>query len=654
MTHTLTFSDYFAAWGAGFLLAATFLGYGLFASRVLSLSRLLAPVLGSAFAALTATVLGALGLISAWSLLLFSAVGGGILAREASLISRNTDRASTVRNRIGGEERHSPPLRSLPLLFIGALTAVFIASRLILAAVPNTHPDALWYNLPAARAWFAMGRIALLPESIVSAQASYWDYLFLWPCALFPDSTVRSLLSAQIASQLLVVLLGYLPAGGVVFLLFRHRHATAADGQGGQGGKDGEEEVERIWGMVTAVGALAANEMLYTAATAKNDCGVLSWLLAGVTVCLLAQSARVVFVGGLLLGLACGAKLTSLFIVAPFLVLFAVTTKRWCGVATAVSGAAIPLVFFAIRNWLWTGNPVFPSLSGLFPSEYFSETWRVAMRQYDLPQWSSDALRHRVSNLFPRANPLTLFFLLPATFGLFSRRLEVIHVVSRTVLLAILLFLCATGSWAEVRLIGTVHLVIVLGAVTTISSVFARLLHGRLHGSRRSSGVAVCCFLALTANAAALTGHDLGELVGCRAQSASHDPRCTVPGSLPFELPPMQDGGRLAVVLEPRMYLLNQLGAVRLGDAPELDRALSEMKGGEARARLLCERGFQRLLMSKYSFDFFYNTEVALSFQTLTETRRDLHLGENAVETVLDLTSFCRAGASEGAREHYR
>lgn len=139
--------------------------------------------------------------------------------------------------------------------------------------------------------------------------------------------------------------------------------------------------MDRRWAMAAAV-LLLTNPLVAVSATwAKNDLlatalslAALCWILAGPPRRLTASCV----IAGLLCGGAfitkyCAGSMAVSVLVAIVLVR-RMNPARFASVSAGFLAAAAPVLS---RNFLMTGNPVFPFASGVFPSPFFTEAARI-------------------------------------------------------------------------------------------------------------------------------------------------------------------------------------------------------------------------------------------------------------------------------------
>jgi hypothetical protein len=235
--------------------------------------------------------------------------------------------------------------------------------------------DALSYHLQLPQEWLAMGRVwpvehnvySYLPGSVESAfmhMEVASSYVMRGPLRGMIADGGTGLISAQLLHAGLTlcagVIIGTLTRRLALTSGLDRRMSTTA------GGLAASITLLTPWSVV--VGSLAYNEMAVVAL------GAGSLLVASQTqVRPLVRGALC----GALVGCACGAKPTAIFMLAPaagVLLLGMGERREWAPLigGGAVFGALM-LAPWLIRNGLASGNPVFPAMSGVFGSGHWSE-----------------------------------------------------------------------------------------------------------------------------------------------------------------------------------------------------------------------------------------------------------------------------------------
>lgn len=250
-----------------------------------------------------------------------------------------------------------PPLSAAfrPLAQPAVLGAAVPAGVLLLAA--TSAPGWLWrsefggydalsYHLTLPKEWIERGGIATLEHNVYSAFPSYVEAAFLHLFVL-AGSMERGALGAQCLAALLTLV----SALAVAALARRVLNDVGA--------------------LLAAVLYLATPWTIVVGSLAYNDGAIALFLAVGTLVALRSGGAlwQRGATLGLLLGAACGAKLTaSGFVVLP-LVAVAVSLRRGKAIPTlliAAGAATLTLSPWLLRNGLATGNPFFPFLTDAF------------------------------------------------------------------------------------------------------------------------------------------------------------------------------------------------------------------------------------------------------------------------------------------------
>ena len=244
--------------------------------------------------------------------------------------------------------------------------------------------DALSYHLTLPQEWHRTGQITPVAHNVYSALPSYMEAAFTHLAALtgsprgaFGDGAShdpagllaadgRGVLAAQLLHVMIAVLAAWLVGRVVARCASRAgvRRSRARIGAGLAAGL----VLATPWTVV--VGSLAYNEM---AVVALGAGAMLAAIETRIT-----PWRRGVLVG-LLVGAACGAKPTAIFMITPVAGVLAIaavwnsrartsapvrSTVVVLGCAT-IAGA-IMLAPWMLRNWAVLGNPVFPAATGVF------------------------------------------------------------------------------------------------------------------------------------------------------------------------------------------------------------------------------------------------------------------------------------------------
>lgn len=262
--------------------------------------------------------------------------------------------------------------------------------------------DVMSYHLQLPKEWATdapegVGRLWPVEHNVYSFLPSYVEAAYLHLGAMMPawpsmgtgvgvtglGGVAERLVGGEgawlVACQLLHGLLGVLASvvvGRVVYVVVR----GAPEGGGALSGDDEEERarVARAMGVVAGALHLSVPWVQVCASLAYNEMAVNVLFAGAALVCVrpgVGAVARGALVGGLV-GVACSAKPTALFMVAPtvgLMLLAFVPRKRWAGAIGAGAALGVLLMLpWLVRNWLACGNPVFPFAVGVFGGGHWS------------------------------------------------------------------------------------------------------------------------------------------------------------------------------------------------------------------------------------------------------------------------------------------
>ncbi len=368
----------FYAGGPAALFLGAALGYGKMLGRLLlkeeqgSLRGPVEAAMGLGFMLALSHGLGALGV---WAPML----GIGIAAVGVAIIVRPM-------LRVGGGRTPGSASRGAGLG--GAAVWVAVPAVAVLVVAASNAPGRLWdsefggydalsYHLPIVQEWIASGRIEPLEHNVYSYLPSFVESAFYFiammtespgpsgtgqPWGLLADDGWR-VLSAQWLHAGITVLAAWIVAG-------------AAGAFGERAGLDAMQR--RIGAGVAGALVLATPWVVVVGSLAYNEMAVVALGAGAMAACLLGSvrpMVRGAIVGGLI-GIACGAKPTALFMLGPpigILMLAMAPRKVWGGlVVGGVIAGALMLGPWMIRNAAHGGNPVFPYATGIFGTAHWT------------------------------------------------------------------------------------------------------------------------------------------------------------------------------------------------------------------------------------------------------------------------------------------
>ncbi len=583
------------------------LGWGLLVTRVASLPILLSPAIGALIASLTIQLLGFCGILhyAHTLLLLILAIGGGFIPSPVIPCERGF---GITRSNL------------IPLLFI----CPFLLITIIISICPNMHPDALWYHIAAPRFWYSLGTIRFDPHAVQYTQASMWDYLYILPQVLLTTTDGKGLIAAHLFSQWINLFWGVFPALLVLYAVGGHLLKIK--------NSVNSLETTSTWIVVAILGVLTCPELLYTETTPKNDWGALLFSLSGLLL-LLRGSFRG---AALIFGAAVATKLSYLLPIITLLFFQARYLRKLKGyplsnIVTTSLFFLIPILPLAIRNYLWTQNPFFPSLSVLFPSPFDLPVWREGLKNYEF-SFSGISLAviwNKLGGFASLQQPTTygvIFFFLKKIRDFFHP--AVVYILISTVL-SMLFFTVASGPLAEARLIGISPILFsylgILGLLAFISShskcFVAPLAPGILSLALFIGGIRQIDFRGIS--------FESPQEIVTRSQGGASLAYLSTHGA-----------SGVALLVDTAIYYYLPYGSIRIWDDAYLKPLrLSETPSGEILQKLNLA-GFKYIATSQRSIDIYFDKPIVSATTQLLRKCPEASVAEGPFDRLFDLSIF--------------
>jgi len=290
------------------------------------------------------------GLIISWLVVGLCSLGGGIFIYRLSCNNKLLTRL---------------PLTCIPLLLIVALTGCFLFAK---ALLPVTHIDAVIYHLGVPNYYLQEGRIAYIPYDAFSNFPFMSEMLY----------TLAMFLSGVKSAQVMCVF--------VFFMLLATVYAFS------------KRFLTGIPAWLPMFFCMAVPSFMQAAILVKNDLHFALYILLAVY-CFFeweeTDKSGWLLLAGCCMGVCASIKYTALiFLPIPALAGLSYITlkKRKRGIFVllgTLTKVALPaLIVFSpwlIRNYLWTDNPFYPGLYGLFGGKDMSETMAAAMNKLSQP-----------------------------------------------------------------------------------------------------------------------------------------------------------------------------------------------------------------------------------------------------------------------------
>ncbi len=235
--------------------------------------------------------------------------------------------------------------------------------------------DALAYHLQLPQEWWRDGRVWPVEHNVYAFLPSYVEAAFVHLASLGAapiDGPGGHGLTAGSAWRVQATH-GLSAAFGVLaaWLVGRFVRAVLIEA-------DADERAQRLGAWVSGALVLATPWVVVVGSIAYNETAVLA-MGAGAMLVAVDRRVRPVWRGAIaggLVGVACGCKPTAMFFVTPVvgLLLIAHADRRaWVAVTGgAVVVGAIAIAPWLVRNWVASGNPVFPAMTGVFGTGHWT------------------------------------------------------------------------------------------------------------------------------------------------------------------------------------------------------------------------------------------------------------------------------------------
>jgi hypothetical protein len=242
-------------------------------------------------------------------------------------------------------------------LFMG-LVPLIVSVKLIEGIQFHQHGDSYVTYLVGPRAWGESGSFGSFLRYSQLFLSTSWESLFAWGSALMGFRGGVGLDISQWFSQWVTAGFGYF--GSLIALLSLVGRFTKFQPLGS------------AWHPVVALVSLQIPSLKWTQNLAKNDFGLIFWGLSAFVLSfhLYAVSPFVAFVAGTAVGAMVVGKFTLIFF-GGILSLY-VLSKHRKNLTPFILGGLVGSFPVFLRNFILTGNPVFPWLPEVFPSQYLN------------------------------------------------------------------------------------------------------------------------------------------------------------------------------------------------------------------------------------------------------------------------------------------
>lgn len=269
---------------------------------------------------------------------------------------------------------------NLVLLSIAFL--LLFLTRSIQALQPNQHGDPLYYHLLAPQMWLTAGSHAFSEYFPLAYLASSWEYLYGLIGSSFLGTAGDGLIAGQITGQAIHLYLGFFLSGFILYTIFLNFGFT------------------RTISSLACIAALTVRELQWTAALGKNDWGITALFLFSLYYLLdpiKKDSKRSYFFSVLFVSICFAARPGTIYSILgiwlPIFLFRVYGRRRAIGTLAvySISGALIGLAPIYLRNFYFTGNPLFPFFENVFQTKLLAQSYIEYVSVYqgflDLNSW---------------------------------------------------------------------------------------------------------------------------------------------------------------------------------------------------------------------------------------------------------------------------
>jgi len=253
------------------------------------------------------------------------------------------------------------------------LIVLFVAAMVPMLTAPPTTTDALEFHLLVPKTYLADGAIHVLPGFVESNYPSLGEYLFM----------VALPLAGPVACKGLHFWFGLL-----LLVAISRLSARIAP----KGGRLLAPAIYQTMPVAALILAWAWNDAIFAFFLILGLTALVDYHLEPESARRLPDPLR----AGLMLGLAGWTKYTVVLIGLSLLPVVIAGLWRWrwrlAHVLAATASAAGISLTWIVKNWVFTGNPVFPFLNGIFGSPLWSASCHRyfvgTLTRYEIPHWT--------------------------------------------------------------------------------------------------------------------------------------------------------------------------------------------------------------------------------------------------------------------------
>jgi hypothetical protein len=556
-----------------FIIVTSFVGLGSFLIKLLQIDKTILPVNGLLGAGFFSFIVSILGHFLSLFKITFILITIGFFFSSIGIIKKSYS-----------FKLHLPRIVALYLVF-----AFFVA------LYPSTYFDPLNYHLYGIVEWSKLDKLVHIKSAIQIMHDSYGDYLYFPFSFWWGQSDLKDLISLQITCQLFTVCIGISFFSLILFELVKDRF-------------------EKIWIPLLLISALTRASLQHKGFIAKNDWIALSWFLSAVYLQLTSfkDKKNSAYVSSFFMGLSIGTKLTYFAPAGIFFIWFAVKEKIKIDKKLIISFIIffLTLLPYLLRNYFWTGSPVFPLAHNIFPTSFLGPSWIEGFKYFDitLNQLSFKFLQHKMIRIFTY-EPLAYFSLVVPMF--FHNLSSSSKKLFSLIFLFLIFFILFFGPWSELRHFGPIAISINMFGVIGISLISKRLSftdNKKIFISYIFIGIITYNFLNLENQLNPLPSSLRKGVFFPRVQALLEENKGLKASQYLSKY--KRKEFRLGLLDDTPPYFLSNHKVIRLWDDPDLDRSLKACFDLNCVVNVLDKEGINYLLESGFIFDPYYNLSV--------------------------------------------
>lgn len=247
-----------------------------------------------------------------------------------------------------------------PHLFWIVLPALYFLARIFSAGLPQQHSDGLYYHMVAAKQWAVWNQIRLEETHPSWAQSTLVETAYGLPFLWLKNSGLSTNVTAQIFAQWFQMLFGQLLSVLIGARILKTYLGTSS----------AIYRLENKYALLFVSWLCICLPCLeWTGALSKTDYTLLMFIMAG----FYAVQKKHYIAAGFLMGFAFQTKIFALWAILGLLVYIPVKSWFKFGISTFVAMAPV-----LIKNYKFTGNPLFPALDHIIGPHWISDAWNKA------------------------------------------------------------------------------------------------------------------------------------------------------------------------------------------------------------------------------------------------------------------------------------